>query len=124
MKKVPLALLFILFTSSILAQDSIYMLLPDKSCSAVKISGEPELYQGDDLFSLINGGAELYHEFGFVEVMAVDLVAGKTPLRAEIYDMGSQEAAWGIFSLSATNKAKGLKLGGKIWLTLKRGWLS
>ena len=43
--------------------------------AAVTIDGwrmdyEPEIYVGDTLFELINGGADVYHRFGFVQALA------------------------------------------------------
>ncbi len=57
-------------------------------------------YQGDDLFFLINGGADLFLEYGFVDVAAVELQHpddGK--LYLEAYRMDSDTAAFGVFSL-------------------------
>jgi hypothetical protein len=89
------------------AQQTTYDILPDTSCNEIEITGEPELYVGDDLFNLINGGAELYHEFGFLEVLAAGIsISDTTALKVEIYDMGSPEAAWGIYSLTYTSNAK------------------
>jgi hypothetical protein len=100
---------FLIFMMAFLclnAQESIYDILPDSACPGIELYGEQYLYVGDDLFNLINGGAELYHEFGFVEVLAAEVVLpGADPLKVEIYDMGSPEAAWGIFSLTATSNA-------------------
>jgi hypothetical protein len=105
-------LLIMFFTYIINAQETIYNLLPDKDCVAIEISGEPELYVGDDLFNLINGGAELYHELGFLEVLAFELIiSGNGPVKTEIYDMGSSDGAWGIFSLTSTSKAKKEAIG-------------
>lgn len=95
----------------LMAQENIYGLLPEEKCSGMKINGEPSLYAGDDLFSLINGGAELYHEFGFVEVLAAELMSSTEMIVAEIYDMGSPDAAWGIFSMTASNQATAIDLG-------------
>ncbi len=94
------------------AQQSIHDIINTDNCPGIEPVGEPELYIGDDLFSLINGGAELYHEFGFVEVLAAEFIlADSTHLKAEIYDMGSPDAAWGIFSLTATSNAKVFNAG-------------
>ena len=94
------------------AQESIYDILPDTNCPDIEVYGEPELYVGDDLFNLINGGAELYHEFGFVDVLAAEITApGANRLKVEIYDMGSPEAAWGIYSMTATRNARQIYLG-------------
>jgi len=94
------------------AQESIYDILPDTTCLAIEVYGETELYVGDDLFSLINGGADLYHEFGFAEVLVSEIVVpGADPLKVEIYDMGSPEAAWGIYSLTVTSNARAFYAG-------------
>jgi len=94
------------------AQESINSIILPEDCPGIEVSGESKLYVGDDLFSLINGGAELYHEFGFVEVLVAEiLIPGLAPLEVEIYDMGSPEAAWGIYSLTYTSKAKPFMAG-------------
>jgi len=57
-------------------------------------------YEGDDLFFLINGGADLYMEYGFADVAAVELShPQKGNLYIELYRMDSDSAAFGIFSL-------------------------
>ncbi len=57
-------------------------------------------YEGDDLFFLINGGADLYMEYGFADVAAVELShPEKGNLYIELYRMDSDSAAFGIFSL-------------------------
>lgn len=112
MKRLIAFLLALFFVLNLSAQGSIYNLIYFGDCREISLSGEAELYVGNDLFSLINGGAELYHEFGFVEVLAMDLaVEDKGLVRAEIYDMGSSEGAWGIYSLTATTNAKSLSIG-------------
>lgn len=57
-------------------------------------------YEGDDLFFLINGGADLYMEYGFADVAAVELKhPDKGSVNVEMYRMDSDSAAFGIFSL-------------------------
>jgi len=106
------SLLLIIPNIYLAAQETIYDVMPGEDCEGIVLSGSPELYVGDDLFNLINGGAELYHEFGFVEVIAAETSGkGETPVKTEVYDMGSAEAAWGIYSLTATSNAMILDLG-------------
>jgi hypothetical protein len=65
-----------------------------------KQSYEVQAYEGDDLFFLINGGADLFLEYGFRDVAAVELqhpTDGK--LYIEVYHMASDSAAFGMFSL-------------------------
>lgn len=61
-------------------------------------------YNGDDLFYLINGGADVYLENGFKSVISryYSNSAGNR-IKAEIYEMTDSEAAYGIFSLFDTN---------------------
>jgi hypothetical protein len=110
----PLLIIGCFLVSTVLqvhTQESIFNILPGDECPAIKVYGETKLYVGDDLFDLINGGAELYHEYGFVEVLAASIVVQDTPLKAEIFDMGSTEAAWGIFGMTASNNAVAFSTG-------------
>lgn len=65
------------------------------------ISGGVEEFAGDDLFLLINGGAELYHEYGFEKVTVFDYrdETGKA-LHVEVYEFHDASGAWGIYSAS------------------------
>jgi hypothetical protein len=94
------------------AQESIYDIIRNDDCPANEVYGEPELFVGDNLFDLINGGAELYHEYGFMEVLAAKMsIPGADPVKVEIYDMGSPESAWGIYSMTATSNSKSFIAG-------------
>lgn len=62
-------------------------------------------YQGEDLFFLINGGAEVYLEYGFEEVMATDYQRNESKIHVESYKMRNPLAAWGIFSLRKPSPA-------------------
>lgn len=61
-----------------------------------------ETYGGDDLFFLINGGAELFIEYGFERVEARDFENSLTEkVHVEQYKMNDPKAAWGIYYLRA-----------------------
>lgn len=64
-----------------------------------KVEG-PTYYGPDTLFDYINGGAELFLAYGFLELMVVELAEDRNhPNRAtlEIYNMGTLENAFGVF---------------------------
>jgi hypothetical protein len=64
-----------------------------------RLSGETQQFEGDDLFLLINGGAEIYHEYGFVRVLAAVFQNGDgKKLNLEIYQMEDDASAYGIYS--------------------------
>jgi len=60
----------------------------------------PRIYNSSALFGYINGGAELYLEYGFstVSVTEIEYLQGK--YKTEIYKMNGPEEAFGIFSVS------------------------
>jgi hypothetical protein len=75
-------------------------------------SGEPQHYAGSDLYTYIDGGAEIYQEYGFKQVLAQDYknAAGRS-LTLEIYEMKSPEAAYGAFTFKASGKGRAVTIG-------------
>jgi hypothetical protein len=64
------------------------------------LASGPETYVGDELFQLINGGAELYHEFGFRQVHAAEYeLEDRASITLELFEMVDAEAAFGVFSI-------------------------
>lgn len=74
--------------------------------------GTPQAYHGDDLFQMIDGGADIYHEYGFVQVLSAEYVddRGKT-IKLEMYEMKSPAAAFGIYSFKVGEGGKPLAIG-------------
>jgi hypothetical protein len=65
------------------------------------ITSEPQVYADDNLFSLIDGGAELYLEYGFNKVVSVQYAdPSLSNILVEIYEMTDAPAAYGIFSIT------------------------
>lgn len=52
------------------------------------------------LYGYINGGAELYLEYGFDTLIVTELVCEGRDIKVEVYRMKDPEAAFGIFSVS------------------------
>ncbi|MCK5004285.1 MAG: hypothetical protein KAS21_04315 [Candidatus Aminicenantes bacterium] len=72
-----------------------------------KMKGQPEVYKGDDLFLYINGGADIYQEYGFKEVSSVEYEKnGSGRISVEIYRMDDPAAAFGMFSFKTGGKWK------------------
>ncbi len=59
-------------------------------------------YVGGDLFKYIDGGAELYHTYDFVEVVTAEYIqpklAADSLIVIDVYDMGTPQNAFGIYS--------------------------
>ena len=71
--------------------------------------GETEIYVGDDLFVFINGGAEIYHEYGFVQVAVQRYRRGDDTVTVEIYTMEGD--AFGIYSFARSSSGHAVNLG-------------
>ncbi len=59
-----------------------------------------EYYNGESLWGLINGGADLYLEYGFERLTFQKVKFKGINFRVEIYEMSDPNAAFGIFSIS------------------------
>ena len=60
---------------------------------------DPDFYSAKELYGYINGGAELYLEYGFRQVTAQRCSKGSQELQVDVYEMVSSEAAFGMFSI-------------------------
>jgi len=88
-------------------------LLPSESdLQSWRPNGTIQRYQGDDLFAYIDGGAEIYNEYGFRRVAVRDYAgpAGKT-LTLELYEMSDAGAAFGITSFKVSGKGRPAGVG-------------
>ena len=66
-----------------------------------ELTSEPRVFVGDDLFELINGGAEIYYEYGFVRVVSAQYTdLSFNNIQVEIYEMNDGPSAYGIFSIT------------------------
>jgi hypothetical protein len=57
-------------------------------------------FSGESLYGYIDGGADLYLEYGFSGVQVTELTLQKKRYKIEVYRMKEPEAAYGIFSVS------------------------
>jgi hypothetical protein len=72
----------------------------------------PKGYRGDGLYQMINGGADIFHEYGFIQVLRAEYVDARgKPVKLEIYEMGSAAAAYGIYTFNAGDGGKALAIG-------------
>ncbi|MGM0467069.1 MAG: DUF6599 family protein [Acidobacteriota bacterium] len=72
----------------------------------------PQTAEGDDLFHLINGGAEIYHEYGFKRavIQSYEHTNGLS-LNIEIYEMEDPLSAYGVFSFKTGSKGQKKDVG-------------
>jgi hypothetical protein len=63
-----------------------------------KRPARPQVYDGDNLYEYIDGGAELYLSYGFQRALAFFYGKGKDEIKVDVFDMGSSANAFGVFS--------------------------
>ncbi|UCE42002.1 MAG: hypothetical protein JSV17_03215 [Candidatus Aminicenantes bacterium] len=69
-------------------------------------------FAGEDLYEYINGGAEIYHEYGFVQVVVQDYVNdAEKSVSVEIYEMTSSASAYGMYTFKTNSKGKRISVG-------------
>jgi hypothetical protein len=74
--------------------------------------GEAQEFEGDDLYTYIDGGAEIYQEYGFRRVILQDYKnAGGISVSLEIFEMETPAAAFGMFTFKRSGDGKTPAMG-------------
>jgi len=82
------------------SNDQLTDLLPDAP-DGWQVEGGSKIFGPENLYEYINGGAELYISFGFVQMASVIYSGENQPdIFLDIFDMGSSASAYGVFSHS------------------------
>lgn len=75
-------------------------------------AGNPQTAEGQDLFSLIDGGAELFLRFGFERSVTQEYADGKGgAMRLEIYRMQDQAGARDVYAQRIGRETAPLRIG-------------
>ncbi len=70
------------------------------------------VYAGEDLFSLIDGGAVLFFEYGFDRAVAIEYTHGSgSSINLEIYRMKDAGAGFGIYSARSGGEGHAVAIG-------------
>ncbi len=94
--KIVLLLTSVLFSTPLPAQDPVF-----PSLSGYKIKTDYPVYLPDNLWDFINGAADTYLAYGFVDLHVAEYKKGKNVIKAEIYRHSDNIMAFGIYSLRA-----------------------
>ncbi|MBI5750121.1 MAG: hypothetical protein HZA00_13465 [Nitrospinae bacterium] len=90
--------------------DTIANLMPDMAGEGQwKTEGEVRCYKGEELFDYMDGGAELYHAYGFKRACVQDYKKGENLYTMEIYEMENSPKAFGIYSLDRQGEHPSIK---------------
>ena len=74
-----------------------------------KVSDTVETYDRESIFDYINGAGEVYRSYGFRDVTVWRFSKPDAPdITVEIFDMGSPEDAYGVFSYARESEESGI----------------
>jgi len=69
------------------------------------------IYTADNLYELVNGGADLYFEYGFGKVANGSFTYEGKEIQVDIYQMENDSAAYGIYSFYLSPNSVALDIG-------------
>ncbi len=112
----------LLFTMLLAASPVSTGMLPD----GWTITGQPRVFSGNDLYGYINGGSELFLEFGFRQLIAYQIQTPDGELGLDLYEMTDPIAALGIYLAKCSPESpvpglKGRNSGDAYQLALLKG---
>lgn len=89
------------------------MYLPaDNDVPGLQLDDSPNTYSGEELFQMINGGASIYHEYGFRQVLDATYTDGhRQTIRLEIFQMASPASAYGMYTFKTSGQGQELSIG-------------
>jgi len=77
-----------------------------------RAQGEVEIYDRKTIFDYIDGAGEIYLAYGFRKVMVFRFIKASDPtILVELFDMGSPEDAFGVFSHAREGEEQGIGQG-------------
>jgi hypothetical protein len=107
------AVIFLTCTSTDTEEETMEMqVLVPGEFSGWKLQQDVETYNRETIFDYINGAGEIYLMYGFKKVEVFHLAKDDQPvILVEVFDMGSPEEAFGIFSHAREGAEGGIGQG-------------
>lgn len=88
-----------LYVSSHSPAQDIFKLLPKSNeLKGWTYKSEPRIFANNQLWEYIDGGADVYIDYGFQKVATVELENAKRNIVVDLYDMKSMEGAFGMYA--------------------------
>jgi hypothetical protein len=100
------------------AQEEFSSYLPDQSAlKGWRPLYEPQMVEGEDLYMLIDGGAEIYYEYGFKRAFTQSYEDrdGRS-INLEIYEMNNPVSAHGAYTFKTGEKGERIAVGNEALL--------
>lgn len=93
--------------------EGLALYLPDKAeLGTWSPYGDPQTAAGEDLFLLINGGAEIYYEYGFKNALIHSYTnENEKTVNVEMYEMEDAKSAYGAYTFKIGKQGQSTDIG-------------
>ena len=110
--KLLFGLLFVLFSTIGYSQTLTNLLPKNDDIKGWKLTDTIKSYKGDELYTYIDGGAEIFIEYGFKQI-ALGIYSDKAnrQLQVEVYEMADSAAAYGTYTFYLNGEGKPVNAG-------------
>ena len=92
------------------AENSVFLPKEFADIGAKRVT-EPQTFVGESLYEYIDGGAELYHLYNFVDVVTASYDMDGVEIVVDIYQFDTPENAYGLYTLMRPETPYPIKLG-------------
>jgi len=86
-------------------------LVPTPPLAGAKAVGQPEFYSSSTLYEYMNGGADAYQAYDVQALYHRQFTAGRVDVTLDIFDMGSPDNAFGMYSAERSPRREYLTIG-------------
>jgi hypothetical protein len=104
--KILIGFLLVVFSGSVAAQDFMY-----PNIAGYKLITNYPVFGPDKLWDFINGAADTYLAYGFVDLHVAEYKKGKNVIKLEIYRHSDNTMAFGIYSSERSPSFRFMNLG-------------
>jgi hypothetical protein len=111
MKQIKITLILFIINGLLFSQQQEIPKLMESDITGLKITRE-QSFDGSGLWGYINGGADIFLEYGFDKLLLQEFSINGLNFKVEIYKMNSPASAFGIYSVShykCEDKVKSVK---------------
>ncbi len=86
-------------------------LLTENPSEGIAINSEIRVFEGEHLYEHINGGAEIFHLYDFVEVATAYYMRGETEVLADVFMFADADGAYGLYTTLRPDEVDATAIG-------------
>ncbi|MBI9071460.1 MAG: hypothetical protein JEY94_07660 [Melioribacteraceae bacterium] len=96
--ELKLLIVIVFYFGTLFCQDSLSLKITSDDFASIDITRE-DYFNDGSLWGYMNGGADLYLEYGFDELLVEEVIVDGENIKIEVFKMNDQRSAFGIYSV-------------------------